>query len=604
MRDGREAQEAPERKLPDGTSSLPGRSGFSLRWVTTFLVIVFPFATLYVNRGDSYTLGLLTLLGVWVWLRSGARPWLNRDAAWMCAVLVLFFAILLLSYLAGEQTDAGFRFLGRYLRFLLVVPVYLALRRYPPSVKSVFIGLALGALFGGALALRQFLREQDVVRVAASTDLSIIFGDLAATMVLGVVAGFGVMAASRRKWVLPLLVLCVASGMAATLLSGTRGAWLAFLFLILLLSTRFGGFMKARYVASVFAVIVLAFGVSYVVPRTDTRARLGMISVQLRGYFASLGAFAPKLDPSPGHLRCLDGQSFLGAWIAAGRPVGDVSAKVNVVPDAGLTAPAAAGFGCGAGYSVRIRNLGHQGAAQYVLPRVPEKTTRSQQTTLLARGAAVVSFAGGGSHDTSVNTAVYKAAKITGGKAPGTDINVFVGPGETAWLVPLEGYFGEYSSAPADNNVGQRLEMWRAAWDMFLYHPLLGVGVGAYQEQISELISRHAIASFVGSFDHPANDYFNVLASAGIVGFLAFLAMLVVPLVRFARALRSRDPLAHAVGLAGALTVIGFAIYALTDTVFLHSMMITWYVVYMALFYALLDVHGSAAPPEPEHLKR
>lgn len=583
----------------------PGRTGWrqpSLLWLTTFLVIVFPFITLFINRGDSYTLGLLTLAGVWVWAVSSARRWLNRDSAWLWSVCALFFGVLLLSYVLGVQTDAGFRFLGRYLRFLLVAPVYLAFRRYPPPAKAVFIGLAGGALIGGVLALLRFLHAQGPIRISASTDLSIIFGDLAATTVLCTVAGFGVLAAARRGWVVLLLALCLAGGMAATLLSGTRGAWLAFLFLLLLLSTRFGGFLKVRYVALIFAVIVAAFLVSYLVPRTATHSRLGTVGTQVHDYFASLGTFESLADPSGDHPRCLDARRFLEAWVSAGRLVGDVPVDTNVVADSGLAQSQGSQFECSADYAVRIHNPDHDGAAQYLLPRVPTEVKGAQQTELLVRGAGVLSFVGGGDNHASVNTDVYQAVKLAGGNARGNYINVFVGAGQTLWLVPLESYSGEYSFAPANNNVGTRLEMWRAAWHLFLRHPVLGVGVGAYQVQTRDLIHKHDIASVVGIYDHPHSDYFNMLSSAGIVGLLVFLAVLIVPLVRFLRALLSKQPLVHALGLAGALTVIGFGIYALTDTVFLHSMMITWYVIYMALFYALLDAHGAAAS-EPERLK-
>ncbi|MDE2461023.1 MAG: O-antigen ligase family protein [Gammaproteobacteria bacterium] len=560
-----------------------------LRGFTSLLVLLFPTVTLFVNRGDSYVFGLLTLVGLYVWLRDGARVWLDRYSGALWIAFLLFFAVAVLSYLVGLQTEDGFHFLGRYLRFLLIAPVYLAFRRYPPTAKTLFIGLALGALVSGVLSMLQFLHTHTPFRMAATTDLSIIFGDLATTMVLCTAAGLALLASSRRSWTLPLLILCLAGGLAATLLSGTRGAWIPLLLLPLAFIAPYGAFLKARYVALIFAVIVLTFGISYMVPRTATQARLGMISAQVYDYFAALGSFSPRVDPGAGNARCVNGQSFLRAWIAAGRLAGDVPAQVSVVPDPGLMQTAAADFGCRAGFAVRISNLGGKGAAQYVLPRVPEESVSSQQTTVLARGAAVVSFAGGGSHHASVNNAVYKIVKVAGGHAAGKAVNVFVAPGESVWLVPLESYFGEYSFAPADNNVGQRLEMWRAAWHLFLRHPLLGVGLGAYQAQSRELASQHDIAPFVGTYDHPHNDYLNALASAGLLGLLALLAVLVVPLVRFVRVLRSRDALEHAIGLAGTLSVFGFAIYALTDTVFLHSMMITWYVIYMALFVALIQ---------------
>ena len=76
--------------------------------------------------------------------------------------------------------------------------------------------------------------------------------------------------------------------------------------------------------------------------------------------------------------------------------------------------------------------------------------------------------------------------------------------------------------------------------------------------------------------------------ACGILGFAALLAILLIPAWRFLWATRSPGRASHALGLGGVLTVAGFAIYALTDTIFLHSMMITWYVIYIALFHALL----------------
>ncbi|MGH8363750.1 MAG: hypothetical protein ACRESQ_10415, partial [Gammaproteobacteria bacterium] len=79
------------------------------------------------------------------------------------------------------------------------------------------------------------------------------------------------------------------------------------------------------------------------------------------------------------------------------------------------------------------------------------------------------------------------------------------------------------------------------------------------------------------------------LASFGIVGFLALLAVFLLPGWFFTRAVPSGERATHALGMAGVLTVVGFAIYALTDVVFLHNMMIIWYVIYVALFVALIQ---------------
>lgn len=586
-------------KDPVSTATMPAPSRLDrgLRWFTSILVLIFPTATLFVNRGDSYVLGLLTLIGIWVWFRDGARRWLDRPAALLWIAFALFFAIALLSYLLGTQTDTGFRFLGRYLRFLLIVPVYLALRRYPPTAKTVFIGLALGALLAGAIGGLHFMHADSAIRVEATTGLSIIFGDLATTMTLCAVAAFALLGVSRRKWAMSLLVLCVVGGIAATLLSGTRGAWIPLWVLPLLLVTWFGGSWKVRYIIVIFLVLVAVFSSFYLVARSTTRIRIADAGENLRNYFVALQYVDAPGNGISKRPVCVNAPNFLRAWLNAGHTVsGTLDAVVMADPGLGHVA------GCRTDYAVRLHNPSSKQVAQRILIRVPDREARGPHTAMQMRGQGTMTFAGGEAKPgASINTQEYQRYSIANRTAPGNLVNVFIAPGRTIWLVPLDSYPGEYSLSIADNAVGQRLEMWRGAWEMFVHHPLLGVGSGAYQDKLAQLIQGGEIFPFVDGYDHPHSDYFNALAGAGIVGFLALFAILVVPLVRFWRTLRSKDAISHAVGLAGALTVLGFAIYALTDTIFLHSMMITWYVVYMALFYALLDVQANklAKPPLP-----
>ena len=104
---------------------------------------------------------------------------------------------------------------------------------------------------------------------------------------------------------------------------------------------------------------------------------------------------------------------------------------------------------------------------------------------------------------------------------------------------------------------------------------------------------RGLIAPAAAQYDHPHSDYFDALSSRGVVGLAALLALFLVPAAYFLRAVKNSENTSHAVGLAGLLLVCGFAIFGLTDTVFIHSMNISWYVIYVALFMALLRP-GSA----------
>lgn len=560
-----------------------------LRFIVTLLVLAFPAATLFINRGDSYTLGLLMLIGIWVWMRDGARIWLNRDSGILCLVFALFFAVVLLSYAVGYQTEDGFHFLGRYFRFLLILPVYLAFRRYPPTAKTVFIGLALGALTAGVLASLEFLQAHGPIRVAAQTDLSIIFGDLTTTMVLCVVAGFGLMAASRRHWSVPLLILCMVGGVAATLLSGTRGAWIPMLLLPLVLMTPLGGFLKRRYVVAIVLVLVSVFSSLYFIAGSGTQERITVIASNLSNYFIGLKTAKPQTYVLSMHAHCDNETAFLNAWMSKGHLSANLNRNATVVSDPHMSRMP----GCITNHVVRLQNDSNS-VAVAVFDRISPQIGGSQSTELLVRGKGKVYFTGAEQRGVRFDTSDYLRVKLVARSVFGRAIGFEIPPDANVWLVPLDGYFGEYSMTLANTSVGQRFELWRAAWHLFLKHPWLGVGTGAFQIDMQQLIHTGVIAPFVGTYDHPHDDYLDAFASRGLLGFGTLLAILLIPLWRFLRATRSSAHATHAIGLAGVLTVVGFTIYALTDTIFLHSIMITWYVIYMALFYSLLDTRAAS----------
>lgn len=572
-----------ERKLT-GTHHPDSGTDAWLRGFTSLLVLLFPTVTLFVNRGDSYVFGLLTLVGLYVWLRDGARVWLDRYSGALWIAFLLFFAVAVLSYLLGVQTEDGFHFLGRDLRFLLIAPMYLAFRRYPPTAKTVFIGLALGALVSGVLSTLQFLHAHAPFRMAATTDLSIIFGDLATTMVLCTVAGFALLASSKRFWTWPLLILCLAGGIAATLLSGTRGAWIPLLLLLLALITPFGGFLKGRYVVVIVLVLTAVFASFYLVPSSGIHKRISDVAGSLHNYSVAL-TYAKRVPPpgSAGRTLCDSNAKFLRAWLDSARLVSG-SGNAAVVADSSVGDIS----GCVGGHAIRLHNQESQSVAQYAFLRLPDGSAKAQRTELMTRGAGTLSFAGGTAVG-SINSRAYQAVSIINSASPGKIINVFVAPAETVWLIPMDGYFGEYSLSIANTSVGQRLEMWRAAWIIFLRHPILGAGLGAFRSKVDGLIAKGRVAEFIRDFDHPANEYMNALSSSGIAGFAVLLGILGLPSWLFSRTVGNVDPAKRAVGMAGLLTAAGFAIYALTDTIFLHSMMITWYVIYMALFVALIQ---------------
>lgn len=69
----------------------------------------------------------------------------------------------------------------------------------------------------------------------------------------------------------------------------------------------------------------------------------------------------------------------------------------------------------------------------------------------------------------------------------------------------------------------ERLLMWNSAWNMFKDHPVLGVGLGQYKENYQQkYISPKAKEP---NLEHAHNNFMQMLAENGMVGFLGFMAM-------------------------------------------------------------------------------
>lgn len=137
-------------------------------------------------------------------------------------------------------------------------------------------------------------------------------------------------------------------------------------------------------------------------------------------------------------------------------------------------------------------------------------------------------------------------------------------------------------------SVGSRFEMWRAAWAIFVDKPLLGVGWGNYQVNAQELVDqglRHSKAAIIG---HPHNEYLSVMASGGLLGLLALILLLAIPLRYFYLATRSDSASMRSLGIAGVMLVIAYAHFALSEAIFERSLPVIFYSFYIALLMALI----------------
>ena len=84
-------------------------------------------------------------------------------------------------------------------------------------------------------------------------------------------------------------------------------------------------------------------------------------------------------------------------------------------------------------------------------------------------------------------------------------------------------------------SIGTRLALWDAAWQLFLAHPILGVGMGDYTEEADRILEGRSVQTTVDSH----NIYLQVLATRGLVGFIPFVIFWIA-LIKMLFQIRSR----------------------------------------------------------------
>ncbi len=254
-------------------------------WLVGGVMLLFPLATLLVEQAATVSLLLLALLGVLFTLTGrDPRTPLSRDEKLLLFSMVFFVAIAVLAYLLGEINYLGFKKLGRYLRFLLLIPIYLVVRRMPYGEGVWWTGLALGGISAGVFALFALLTGDEPALFEMhlrGISSIVLFGDLSLVMAFMSLGGLGFFR-RRAPWLVMLPAAGFLFGFLATFLSGARGAWIAMPALALLLVWYLAHGRGARVRWLMLAGVAVFATAAYLIPQTGVAERLAMLAEDLR----------------------------------------------------------------------------------------------------------------------------------------------------------------------------------------------------------------------------------------------------------------------------------------------------------------------------------
>jgi O-antigen ligase len=163
-----------------------------------------------------------------------------------------------------------------------------------------------------------------------------------------------------------------------------------------------------------------------------------------------------------------------------------------------------------------------------------------------------------------------------------------------SYLVPQTGVSGRVAEGVSDvrtyfnggsayTRVGIRLELWKGAAMLVGRHPLLGLDIDGYKEEMRGLVAQGKLNAVVLPMPHLHNDAVQALVTGGVIGCLIWAATLLAPFMFFARSLGQRqraDNGRFALALAGMLVVLAYFSFGLTEVIF--------WSVKGSVFYALM----------------
>lgn len=147
--------------------------------------------------------------------------------------------------------------------------------------------------------------------------------------------------------------------------------------------------------------------------------------------------------------------------------------------------------------------------------------------------------------------------------------------GATFWLAAPD-----FNASPEDGRVATsnnvRWYIWQTSIEMSRQKPILGVGLGNYQNYFTELTAdRVNYPEYISPLALSAHNlYLNILVTMGAIGFIVFMWMLIATIINISKKPRSADL---------CLVVIAFVaiiFYGLVDTpLFKNDLAIMWWVI-------------------------
>lgn len=242
----------------------------------TGVIFLLPALTLAVPAG----IAIMEVAALFVALVFARPLWQRRhalfeSAGWIVSAFVFQFCVVAATMLWSGFSPRHLDNPAKQLLALAIVGLIVLLR---PRVQVFWYGLFAGTLAAAGIALYQRF-ALDLPR-AEGFYMAIMFGDIA--IVMGVMALASISHFARRRTAF-LPYAAFIAGVAASVLSGSRGGWLALALSFIPLYS-YGSPVMRRKMAAIIAASAVLFAVAFFIPDLQVRQRVHDAATEVTQY--------------------------------------------------------------------------------------------------------------------------------------------------------------------------------------------------------------------------------------------------------------------------------------------------------------------------------
>lgn len=231
-----------------------------ISYLLNILISLFFITVLMFKKGYSYipmTLGVFSLIYLLLYIFKFKNKWvLDKEDKWIIFAFLAYFSTFLMSAIVHGD---GFREVDNPSRILLFIPIILLLTQLLYHINFIFYAIPIGAITTGILAIIQKFYLglpkpfPGIMHIQAG-DISIAL----ASFSIAIAIFWGIK--KNYKW-MSISILGAILGILASVLSGARGGWVGFPFVILAILFCYRDFLNKKLVVislSVIAILIIS----------------------------------------------------------------------------------------------------------------------------------------------------------------------------------------------------------------------------------------------------------------------------------------------------------------------------------------------------------